>query len=288
MLQDRTERATVQLGNQSRAHGVEGELSFIVPDGRKPFSHQYDPPPGQPQRSHAYRAHRVFIQDGRPEAARFSIDREGFALASHATKTGDLYDEASLRARYYPESQELLRTETGAAKVLIFDHTIRTARQAPRGVGLPREPVLRVHNDYTLKSGPQRVRDLLPADEAAERLQKRFAIVNIWRPIVGPLQHMPLALGDAAHLAPEDVLATDLIYPDRVGEIYSIAYNPDQTWVYFPEMQRDEVVLIKTYDSDAGRTRFSAHSAFADPSFPDPAILRESIEIRALLFWEWS
>jgi hypothetical protein len=285
MLQQRTERQALDLDGKSRAAGVEAELSFIVADGKRPFSHQYDPPPGQPVRSHAYQAHRVFIHDARPRAAEYSLDREGFALVSRDTKVADLYDEDVLRAAYYPEAEELLKAETGAEKIVIFDHTLRTAKQAPRGVGLPREPVLRVHNDYTIKSGPQRVRDLLPADEAAERLQHRFAIVNIWRPIVGPLQHMPLAFCDAGTFRAEDAIATDLIYPDRTGEIYSIAYNPAQRWFYFPEMQRHEAALIKTYDSDPDRARFTAHSAFADPNFPNPAILRESIELRALVFW---
>jgi hypothetical protein len=266
--------------------GVAAELNFIIPsnDGRKPFSHQYDPPAGQPQRSHPYENRKVFIQDGRPQADAFSIDREGFALVPHVTKVADLYDEVALKHSYYPETEALLKAETGASKIVIFDHTIRTAHNQPRGVGLPREAVLRVHNDYTLKSGPQRVRDLVP-DEAEARLRKRFAIINVWRPIVGPLQQFPLALGDAESLRAEDVLATDLIYPDRVGEIYSIAYNPSQRWFYFPEMRRDEVLLIKTYDSDPARARFSAHGAFADPNHPDPKVLRESIEIRALVFW---
>jgi len=285
MLQQRTERQSLDLDGKSRAAGVEAELSFIVPDGRKPFSHQYDPPPGQPVRSHPYQAHRVFIHDARPRASEYTLDREGFALVSRETKVADLYDEDVLRAEYYPEAEALLKAETGAEKVVIFDHTLRTAKEAPRGQGLPREPVLRVHNDYTVKSGPQRVRDLLPPDEAAERLKKRFAIVNVWRPIVGPLQHMPLAFCDAGTFRAEDAIATDLIYPDRVGEIYSIAHNPAQRWFYFPEMKRREAALIKTYDSDPSLARFTAHSAFADPNFPDPAVLRESIELRALVFW---
>ena len=236
-------------------------------------------------RSHGYETHRVFIHDARPRATEFSIDREGFQLVSRETKVGDLYDETILRAAYYPEAEALLKAELGVEKVVIFDHTLRTAKDAPRGVGLPREPVLRVHNDYTVKSGPQRVRDLLPAAEAEARLKRRFAIVNIWRPIVGPLQHMPLAFCDAGTFRAEDAIATDLIYPDRVGEIYSIAYNPAQRWFYFSEMQRHEAALIKTYDSDPDRARFTAHSAFADPNFPHPAILRESLELRALVFW---
>jgi hypothetical protein len=283
MLQQNANASTVQNA-QSGLAGVEAELNFIIPDERKPFSHQYDPPPGTPVRSHPYENRKVFIQDGRPLADVFSVDREGFALVQHTTKTADLYDEVELKNSYYPEAEALLKAETGASKIVIFDHTIRSSHDRPRGVGLPREAVLRVHNDYTLKSGPQRVRDLVP-EEAEARLKKRFAIINVWRPIVGPLQQFPLALGDAESLRADDVLATDLIYPDRVGEIYSIAYNPAQRWFYFPEMSRDEVVLIKTYDSDPARARFSAHGAFADPNFPDPKVLRESIEIRALVFW---
>lgn len=286
MLQQKSDASSAVVQDTvSRSPGVEAPLSFIRADGRKPFSHQYDPPPGQPVRSHEYEERRVFIQDGRPLGDVFSIDREGFALVPHASKVANLYDEETLRADYYPETEALLKDATGASRVLIFDHTIRTSHPVPRGVRLPREAVLRVHNDYTLKSGPQRVRDLAP-EEAEARLRKRFAIVNVWRPIVGPLQQYPLALGDATSLAAEDVIATDLIYPDRVGEIYSIAYNPAQRWFYFPEMSRDEAVLIKTYDSDAAHARFSAHGAFADPNFPNPKILRESIEIRALVFFD--
>jgi hypothetical protein len=265
--------------------GVEADLYFIDADGRKPFSYQFDPPPGQPLRSHEYSAHRVFIRDGRPAADSFSLDREGFALVDHPIGALNLYEDDAIRAHYYPEAEALLIAHTGVEKVLIFDHTIRISETPPVGVTLPRQPVARVHNDYTLKSGPQRVRDLLPAAEAAARLQKRFAIVNIWRPIKGPLQHMPLALGDATRLAPEDLIPSDLIYRDRVGETYAIAHNPNQTWFYFPEMTRGEAVLIKTFDSDAARARFSAHSAFDDPNFPKPALLRASIELRALVFW---
>jgi hypothetical protein len=283
MLQQKANVSAVQ-NTQPGLAGVEADLNFIVPDGRKPFTHQYDPPPGQPVRSHQYENRKVFIQDGRAHTDAFSIDREGFALVPHVTKVADLYDEEALKGAYYPETEALLKAETGASKVVIFDHTIRTSHNQPRGVGLPREAVLRVHNDYTLKSGPKRVRDLVP-EEAEARLRKRFAIINVWRPIVGPLQQFPLALGDAESLAAKDVLATDLIYPDRIGEIYSIAYSPSQRWFYFPEMSRDEVVLLKTFDSDPARARFSAHGAFADPNFPDPKVLRESIEIRALVFW---
>jgi len=149
-----------------------------------------------------------------------------------------------------------------------------------------REPVRRVHNDYTAKSGIRRVRDHLPPAEAEARLKKHFYEVNVWRPIVGPLEDAPLALCDARSIAPEDLLATDLIYPDKVGETYSLAYNPLHKWFYFPRLVREEAILIKCFDSDTGNPgRFTAHTAFDDPSTPPNARPRESIETRALVFF---
>jgi len=165
----------------------------------------------------------------------------------------------------------------------VFDHTVRTAdRAVERGL---RTPVRSVHNDYTEKSGPQRVRDLM-GDDAETLLKNRFAIINVWRPIRGPVLDKPLGLCDAQTMAPGDIVPTDLKYPDRTGEVMSIAYNPAHHWFYFPRMQRNEAVLLKCFDSTTdGRARFSAHSAFDDPTSPAGAPPRESIEIRTLVFY---
>src|SRR5262249_45132829 len=142
-----------------------------------------------------------------------------------------------------------------------------------------------IHVDYTVKSGPQRVRDLL-GDEAEGLLKKRFAIINVWRPIRGPVQDSPLAVSDARSVARKDLVATDLIYPQRTGEIYYVHYNPAHKWFYAPAMRSDEVMLIKCYDSlEDGRARFVPHSAFADPTTPAGAAPRQSIELRTLAFF---
>jgi hypothetical protein len=142
-----------------------------------------------------------------------------------------------------------------------------------------------VHNDYTAKSAPQRVRDLM-GDEAEELLKHRYAEVNLWRPIRGPLLRSPLALCDAQTLAEENLVASDLRYPDRTGETYAVTYNPAQRWYYFPRMQADEAVLIRCFDSaQSGAARFSAHGAFEDPASPPDAPPRESIEVRTLVFF---
>jgi hypothetical protein len=78
----------------------------------------------------------------------------------------------------------------------------------------------------------------------------------------------------------------DLVYRERVGETLGFLYNPKHCWYYFPRMERNEAILLKCYDSkDDGRARFTAHTSFEDPSSPSNASPRESIEVRALVFW---
>ena len=225
------------------------------------------------------------VANGRLDPTRYSLDEHGFQFRHHQSAVKDFYDEAEIESVYFPEVERLLRQVTGAEKIVTFDHTLRVGTGTNRK-GL-REPVRRVHNDYTPKSGPQRVRDLLDAAEAEERLKHRFAIVNVWRPIRGPVEEAPLAVCDARSVAPEDLIETDLLYPDRTGEIYSVAFNPAHRWVYFPEMERDEVLFLKVYDSMTdGRARFAPHTAFEDPTGPRAPIPRESIETRSLLLFQ--
>lgn len=270
---------------------VEAAMSYAVPTGKKPVSYNYDPPPGVPRRSGEFADRTVPIRDARPLIPTLSLDREGFQLVRHDSRVRDFYDEAELERVYYPEVEALVKRVTGAVRVHIFDHTLRNGAVAERpadnqGGQLIREPVLRVHNDYTEKSGPQRVRDLMGAD-AGGLLTRRFAVINVWRPIRGPVEEKPLALCDARSVSPQDWVATDLLYPDRVGEIYYVAHNPAQRWFYFPDMQPEEAVLLKVYDSATdGRARFMPHTAFADPTSPANARPRESIELRTLAFFD--
>lgn len=263
---------------------VQAPLTYLADASVKPAT--YNPPPGtgEVRRLGNYGTFPVRIRNARAIAADLSLDRQGFVLWTHETAVHDFYDEAELRAVYYPEVESLVRHATGAAKVVVFDHTIRTAdRAVERGL---RQPVRMVHNDYTEKSGPQRVRDLLGA-EAEERLRHRFVEINVWRPIRGPVLQAPLALADARSIAPQDVVTCDLIYADRTGEIYYGVYNPRHRWHYFPRMERHEAVLIKCYDSETdGRARFSLHTAFDDPTTPENAPPRESIEVRAFAFFD--
>ncbi len=265
---------------------IEAPVNYLADLSIKPVT--YNPPPGTglPRRVGNYQNFTVRINDARPIAAELSLDRQAFILTRHDTKVRDFYDDNEVRTAYYAEVEALIKRETRAAKVVVFDHTLRTAdRAVERGL---RTPVRSVHNDYTEKSGPQRVRDLLPPDEAEARLKKRFAEYNVWRNIDHePIEMSPLGFVDAQSIAPRDLAVCDLIYADRTGEIYQGVYNADHQWHYFPAMTRDEAILIKCYDSEKdGRARFSLHSAFYDPTSPPNARPRESIEVRALAFWD--
>lgn len=264
---------------------VEAPLNYLAADSEKPFVYTAAPPPGMPQRSGRFEPQIVAIRDGRSLQRRLSLDHEGFVLMRHPTAVADFYDEAEVKRAYYPEIEHLLREATGAAKVVIFDHTVRNTAPEQQSARRVREPAASVHNDYTDKSGPQRVRDLLEPAEAEARLKRRFIEVNAWRPIAGPVQAWPLAVCDAGSVERGDLVASERRYPDRVGEIYAVIYNPNHRWFYFPRMQRDEVLLIKCFDSATdGRARLAVHTAFEDPTTPADAPPRESIEIRAFAF----
>jgi hypothetical protein len=264
---------------------VDASVNYLADLSVKPVT--YNPPPGTgvPRRDGNYKYFDVRVHNARPFANDLSLDRQAFVLTRHDTKVRDFYDEAELKAVYYPEVEALIKRETGASKVVVFDHTVRTAdRAVERGL---RTPVQSVHNDYTERSGPQRVRDLLPPDEAEQRLNKRFAEYNVWRNIAhDPIEMMPLGFVDAESIAPRDLAVCDLVYADRTGEIYQGVYNADHQWHYFPAMTRDEAILIKCYDSAKdGRARFSLHSAFTDPTSAANAKPRQSIEIRTFAFF---
>lgn len=265
---------------------VEAPLNYLVASGETPLVYAYDPPPGTPQRPGQYEPRQVAIRDGRPLLPALSLDKHGFALRRHGTKVADFYDDAEVRRVYYREIDQLVRDATGASKVLIFDHTLRNTapeRQSGRRI---RDAAASVHNDYTEKSAPRRVRDLLDPAEAEARLKRRYVEINVWRPIAGPVQAWPLAVCDASSVDPRDLVATERRYPDRVGETYAVTYNPRHRWFYFPRMQRDEVLLIKCFDAATdGRARLAVHTAFEDPSTPAGAPPRESIEVRTFAFF---
>ncbi len=275
---------------QAGAQDVRAPLTFIVPQETKPYFHSSALTGGTPEIFFDVEDRTVSIRDMRPIAPTLSIDRQGFVLLSHATAVDDLYDDAAILDVYNPEIEGLLKAYAEADRVVVFDHTRRSDRSegAANPDGL-RGPAERVHVDYTTESGPVRAREVLDA-ALFDRViggGGRIVQVNVWRPISGPVRRTPLAVADAGSVADEAFVATEQVFPDRVGEIYQVAHGPGQRWYWAPAMRRDEVLLIKGWDSlDDGRARFTPHGAFRlpDQSSIDPP--RESIETRTYLLFE--
>jgi hypothetical protein len=265
---------------------IEAFVNYSVDTGEKPASYGgISSAEADEKRTGKYQEYKMPIRDGRAVADKLSLEREGFILVRHETKVQDFYDEIEVRSIYYAEIEQLVKNASGAKRVLVFDHTLRSADSATREAKQISGPVRNAHNDYTEWSGPQRVRDLLP-DEAEELLKRRFAVIQVWRPIRKPVQREPLAIADARSIGTKELFPSSRVYPDRVGEVYHCAFNPEHRWYYFPNMQRNEAMVFKTFDSiKDGRARWTAHTAFDDPNSPQDAPPRESIEIRTLAFF---
>src|SRR5438067_4070637 len=264
---------------------IEAELIYLADTGEKLVTQVADPG-GRDQRQGGGNAtHRVKIHNGRPLADRFEFEREGFRFVPNKSAMRSFYDEDEIQRVYYPECEALIKQVSGAKRVVVFDHTLRTASDAQRETQKIRDIVSRVHNDYTEWSGPQPVRDVM-GDEAEALLRGRFAIIQVRRPINHPVESHPLAICDAQTVRPETLVVNERHYQDRVGQTYAITYDPTQRWYWFPQMRPDEALVFKVYESmKDGRARFTAHTAFDDPATPPHARPRESIEIRTLAFF---
>jgi hypothetical protein len=265
------------------------DITYAVDTGEKLVNETFGPGNIHRRSSGTYEARPMPIRDGRlptgTDADALSLDTSGFMLVSHPTSMTDFFDVAALKAVYYPEVIALIKSVSGAQRVEVFDHTLRSGDETEREAKLLREPVLAAHNDYTEWSGPQRLRELLP-DEADALLARRFAIIQVWRAIDRPIVANPLAVADARSVAAADLVISERRYPHRIGQTYRLRHNPAHRWFYFPHMQRDEALVFKVFDSDkGGRARFTPHTSFIDPRTPAGAPPRQSIEVRTLAFF---
>jgi len=245
-------------------------------------------------------------------------DISGFGFYHSPATEKEFTDDDAIRKGYYAEVEALLRSKLpGVKKVVLFDHTIRRRQKDS-----PRQPVQQVHVDQTPQAAEVRVRRHVPADEAEELLKGRYQIINIWRPIGHAATDFPLAVVDWRTMAAEDLIRVDLLYPKRdpaddgddrgketlpptvsktntegyevKGETYGVRPNEKHAFFYVKDMTPEEALFLKIYDSRGqgqpggkeGLAVTSAHTAFEDPATPKEAKGRQSIEVRALVFYE--
>lgn len=264
-------------------------LNYFRPpeDGSVPFNFVEKPPAGQPQRNFGDFNVQAPITDIRGRESEYTLDKDAFEVVSGVPPSAEkeFVDDESIKKNYYPEVEKLILDQVpGSNKVFLFDHTIR--RSNPNA---PRNPVTRVHIDQTVKSATQRVHHHLP-EEAEKLLAGRYRIINIWRPLNGPVQATPLGFASSSTLKDEDVIPVEHRYPDRTGETAGIRYNEGQKWHYLSGMKNDERLFLECFDSESLKpgTKVQGgrvpHTAFTDPRTPEGAVQRDSIEVRALVF----
>lgn len=281
---------------ETSAYGgdVDAKVAYLA-DARERVTHLiYPPSSGRATVRPEQEYREMTIRDCRGAAERFGVDAQGFELLEHRTAFNDFNDDEAIRRRYYPEVTELLKDAVGAEEVIVFDHNIRSALRAARGEHGVRAPVDAAHNDYTLESGPRRIGEILRDADRPPLEGRRAALVNAWRPLVGPVRDVPLTVCDARSTSPGDFVQTDIHHfgegdlenPRHSGQIYSVRYNPSHRWHFVSDMQPDEVLLLKNFDTrEDGAARFTPHTGFKNPKSPPDAVPRESIEARTLVIF---
>lgn len=231
----------------------------------------------------------VEVEDGRDRNlspnAFDGQDASGFDLVAHTSKVKNFLDENEISGRYEDELKDLIKVRTGAYRVEIFDHTVRASDPDIRETKQTREPATLVHNDYTAKSGFVCLHENM-GDEAEELSKERFQILNVWRPLVDPVENFPLSLCDVRSIDRDDMVEAERRAANHIGAISLAVYNPDHRWYYFSAMRPDEALVFKTFDSiNEGNTACSIHTAINLPDAPANAKPRESIESRAFVFY---
>lgn len=210
-----------------------------------PYNYVELPPQGVPRTNIVEDSRPVVIHNARGKEETVGLDKTGFQFVKHVSEEKEFVNEEAIKTRYYKEVEELLKKETGAKRIFIFDHTIRRNHDpsSPKSRG----PVVscfsflffsflclvngrsqfplqkRVHIDQTYPASAARVHFHM-GDEADRLLKSRVRLINVWRPIGNPVAHNPLAVANFFSLDRDnDLVSTRHIYPDREGATFSVS-----------------------------------------------------------------
>ncbi|CZT20557.1 related to 7alpha-cephem-methoxylase P8 chain [Ramularia collo-cygni] len=316
------ESSTIPTINKPKPekHNVHTTLNFFKPnaDGSPPEPIYVDKPQTYER---PFESHKVTIQDVTGEESKYNLDSHGFQFIPHVSEEKDFLDDEKIKNQYYKEVDQILRDATGATRAFIFDHTIRrgsssstTKEEPPKSSShkeeeeeekVPKDtksktpsslntPVKQVHIDQSYTAALSRVPLHLPPSEAPRLLKSRIQLINLWRPIK-PIQRDPLAVAQSQSILEEALVPIAFVSEKRKGETLSVKFHEGQKWFYKFRMRPEEVLLIKCFDNRAGvgslekykgRAKRVPHSAFEVPGTEFDEEGRESIEVRALVFFE--
>ncbi|KAE8356121.1 hypothetical protein BDV28DRAFT_145466 [Aspergillus coremiiformis] len=267
---------------------VEVELNFFEPptDGGQPIQYAEEPPAGEPAANYHRPVIQVTLTDIRGQESQYNLDDHAFQCLPGALSgiPDEIFlSDDQIKATFYPKVEQLLLDHVeGAHRVVIFHHAVRMDRHnSPTHC----KPLLAVHADQTAQASAAYVRSHIPdPTDAAALLGGRYRIINVWKPLNGPVESSPLAFASGNSVDASDCFPIELRLASYTSETVGVRYNPGQKWMYWSGMENEDSLLLKCSDSKHDVPFQVPHSAFADPRSPPGAKPRESIEVRALVF----
>ena len=279
---------------------IETTLNYTKDEGTRPYFYLYNRTEEEIQNSPHKEMMQgtnvevdVLVRDGRSH--NLSLDENSFELVQQTTSlsTKDFYDNPeNITDIYYSEIADLVKKATGAAHVYVFHHQVRNKDRAgsvfeqanvqPYAAG--------VHSDSSPHHAEKTFIRFAGIRDNKEYTEGRFLYINAWRNISDtPIADNHLAVCDETSLVrPDDYILADLFMKGYQMAQFKLSdrNSKQHRWYYFSRMKKDEVLLFKQWDSDTNRpARTCFHSAFSDPSAPDDAPPRESIEVRAFAYF---
>jgi hypothetical protein len=239
----------------------------------------------------------VFIRNGRPVQGALGLDTQGFVLAQQPSRVKDFKDKGEVEAVYFAEVDRIVKALTGADLVVPLGYVLRTSGTTSSET---QPPASEVHVDMTPDRAVRLAAATYEKSFAGRPHFNRFIASSLWRPFSQPPQDWPLAVCDGMSVGNDEgvpnvmVRLAELPDPDNIpahheGEDTLPAasiffFNPEHRWWYFPDMTRDEVLLVKFHDSDHDKAWRAPHTSFRDPRVHNAAP-RESIECRTIAYY---
>ena len=267
---------------------VNATINYLGKTSEPPFMYYVPPPEGRPFTNVVDEPHEVTICDVSSKLDNFSLSTDGFQFVSHGHEFSDFYDDAKVRAEYFPVIVDFFRNLLGVEDVALYDYSIRRpdhGEERPDGIpvaGSFRRPIRRAHGDFAQLSGERFGKETAPSF-GFDAAGKRYRGFNFWRPIRGPLTDAPLGLCHPASVTDDDLAPMRQFLGDRDNHISALRYNPAHRWLYRRGMEAGEGVVFSSFDSTLPCSRgVVAHAAFDDPECPDGGLPRESIELRVI------
>jgi hypothetical protein len=275
---------------------VQSTIDYLVPTSR--INRRFWAP-GKEFNTGVYAPYPVTIRNARLAAA-FTLDEHGFCLGRHHTELTDWPNNYAADSAYAAQVVEVAMRLSGADVVVPMGGMVRASGSTSTTV---QPPAAEAHVDFTESCAARIAERLYRTAHPSGPGYRRFIAFSLWRVLSAPPQDMPVALcegrsvrdDEGTHNTKVDVSEIptgDALYAPIEGEENMSAatifhYSPAHRWWYFPDMEPDEVIFIKFYDSDHGKAWRCPHTAFRDTTRPD-ARPRRSMEFRAMAYFSRS